>query len=126
LESAKDKKVSLEKGLAKVSRDKSWQLEKLSKKMLLPALCNILATADSTALVRTTAFLSTNGNSMSANNNFKVEFAEIAGRMKRCLVEAMIEQKLGSDGVRCWRILEARGKLDEKHVSSASSLTVSH
>jgi hypothetical protein len=33
----------------------------------------------------------------------------------------MIEDKLGQVAIRCWRILEAKGKLDEKHVRSFSS-----
>lgn len=75
-----------------------------------------------TMIKHPTAFLSAvggtgTGASGSGNQSFKVEFAMIGARMKRCLVEAMIEQKTSAAGIRCWRILEAKGKLDEKHVS---------
>lgn len=37
--------------------------------------------------------------------------------MKRVLVEAMIENSLDRTAIRCWRIIEGKGKLEEKHVS---------
>lgn len=41
--------------------------------------------------------------------------------MKKSLVEATIKSKLDGAALLCWRILQDKGKLDEKHVCCGPS-----
>lgn len=52
----------------------------------------------------------------STHAKWAVDWAMLGKAMKRSLVEAVIRDKLGDKAIRCWRILEAKGKLEEKHV----------
>lgn len=103
---------SLGRGLSKRSRDPSWSHETAQHP---DVYCAILACADDLAIDQSGSFLKivSSGGGMS---NVRIQFGKIAKRMQRSLVEAMIEQQHSLTAIRCWRILETKGKLDEKHV----------
>lgn len=82
---------------------------------LIAEICYILAGADHQGMSGSGTFLNQTGDGIGAR--WSVHYDVLGGWMKRSLVEAMIKDKLGEVAIRCWRILEAKGKLDEKHVS---------
>lgn len=84
-------------------------------------LLKILSRDDDYSFDRSNAFLTQLGGGDGAGAKYKVQYSEIGARMKRALVEAMIEEKLSSDAAKCWRILEQKGKLDEKIVRPFST-----
>ena len=48
------------------------------------------------------------------------DFEELGARIRRRTVEILIRDQLDSVALKCWKILEEKGKLDEKHVCCSS------
>jgi len=85
--------------------------------------CKVLAGSDSASFGDSaTALLSQIGDGASAK--WFVPWRALGGGVKRALVERVIADKLGPQAVRCWRILDAKGKLDEKHLARLAFLSV--
>lgn len=109
----------------KATKDFPATLWKLSKDdaSILHEICNDLADRRDNEppleapLGLSKEFLSAVGNGGPGGMKWRVEFGNCGARMKRVLVEAMVLDKVGKVGVRCWRIIEGKGKIDEKHVS---------
>ncbi|KAM0752921.1 hypothetical protein T439DRAFT_323536 [Meredithblackwellia eburnea MCA 4105] len=70
------------------------------------------------------AFLKAAGGGDSVMAKWVVKFHGLEALMKRALVEALIQDKEGLEAVRCWRILDAKGKLEEKHLARLAFLPV--
>lgn len=54
-------------------------------------------------------------------SKWSVNYDLVGGWMKKSLVEATIKSKLDGAALLCWRILQDKGKLDEKHVCCGPS-----
>ncbi|GAA5898407.1 DNA-directed RNA polymerase III subunit C82 [Sporobolomyces salmoneus] len=85
-------------------------------------ICEVLAGLDQWGLSTRESFLQQTGEGQHAA--WTVNYANLGKEMKRCTVEGIIRDKLGDKELRCWRIMEAKGKLDEKHVARLAFLSV--
>ncbi|GAA6064678.1 hypothetical protein JCM10212_006174 [Sporobolomyces blumeae] len=85
-------------------------------------ICEVLAGIDQMGMGSREPFLLQQGESHHAK--WSVNFKVLGKAMKRMTVEAVIRDKLGEKELRCWRIMEAKGKLDEKHVARLAFLSV--
>lgn len=95
--------------------DPNWHLIDKKDGDLITEIAFVLAGADHQGMSGSGTFLVQQGEGPGAR--WSVHYDVLGGWMKRSLVEAIIKEKLGDVAIRCWRILEAKGKLDEKHVS---------
>ena len=78
-------------------------------------MCEVLAGIDQWGMATREMFLRQDGEGQHAK--WIVDYAILGRAMKRATVESIIRDKIGDKALRCWRIMEAKGKLDEKHVS---------
>jgi hypothetical protein len=78
-------------------------------------ICEVLAGLDQWGMATREMFLQQEGEGQHAK--WTVNYSILGRAMKRATVESIIRDKLGDKELRCWRIMEAKGKLDEKHVS---------
>ncbi|KAK4702468.1 DNA-directed RNA polymerase III subunit RPC3, partial [Phenoliferia sp. Uapishka_3] len=86
-------------------------------------ICKVLGCEDDFNFGHGRAFLkSAGGDGVMAK--WQVEYGPLGAGMKRALVEALILDKEGVTAMRCWRILEAKGKLEEKHLARLAFLPV--
>lgn len=60
----------------------------------------------------------------SAGGKWVVLFGNVGRRIKRLIIENLIQDQLGIEGVRCFRVLLERGFLEEKHVARLAFLSV--
>ena len=81
-------------------------------------ICEVLSGRDQWGMASREMFLHQDNEGQHAK--WHVNYAALGKSMKRATVEAIIRDKLGDKELRCWRIMEAKGKLDEKHVRSRS------
>ncbi|GAA5876499.1 hypothetical protein JCM16303_003556 [Sporobolomyces ruberrimus] len=85
-------------------------------------ICEVLAGLDQWGMSTREMFLQQEGDGQHAK--WTVNYEALGKAMKRATVESIIRDKLGDKELRCWRIMEARGKLDEKHVARLAFLSV--
>lgn len=118
-------KPDLSAALAKHKHDPSWPPS--AKRGSSPragdyilATCEVLSGLDRWGISTRETLLMQQGESTHAK--WAVDWAMLGKAMKRSLVEAIIRDKLGDKAIRCWRILEAKGKLEEKHVRAQGGL----
>lgn len=107
-------KPDLSHTLAKHKSDHSWPPKRERAGDFILATCEVLSGLDRWGLSTQETFLQQQGESTHAK--WVVDWSSLGKAMKRSLVEAIIRDKLGEKAIRCWRILEAKGKLEEKHV----------
>lgn len=115
-------KPDLSSALAKHKHDPSWPPSSSSSKRgsspragdYILATCEVLSGLDRWGISTQETLLMQQGESTHAK--WAIDWAMLGKAMKRSLVEAVIRDKLGDKAIRCWRILEAKGKLEEKHV----------
>lgn len=81
-------------------------------------VCEVLAGIDQWGMSTREMFLRQDGEGQHAK--WIVDYAILGRAMKRATVESIIRDKIGDKALRCWRIMEAKGKLDEKHASYSS------
>ncbi|KWU41042.1 hypothetical protein RHOSPDRAFT_37429 [Rhodotorula sp. JG-1b] len=120
-------KPDLSAALAKHKHDPSWPPS--AKRGSSPragdyilATCEVLSGLDRWGISTRETLLMQQGESTHAK--WAVDWAMLGKAMKRSLVEAIIRDKLGDKAIRCWRILEAKGKLEEKHLARLAFLPV--
>ncbi|KAL8292342.1 hypothetical protein RQP46_001808 [Phenoliferia psychrophenolica] len=87
-------------------------------------ICRVLGCEDDFNLDQSRAFLSLAGGGDGVMAKWAVNYGPLGSGMKRALVEALILDKEGTEAVRCWRILDAKGKLEEKHLARLAFLPV--
>ncbi|GAA5949208.1 hypothetical protein JCM3765_003331 [Sporobolomyces pararoseus] len=85
-------------------------------------ICEVLAGQDQWGMATREMFLQQESEGQHAK--WRVDYSALGRAMKRATVEAIIRDKLGDKELRCWRIMEAKGKLDEKHVARLAFLSV--
>ncbi|GAA5832261.1 hypothetical protein JCM5353_005685 [Sporobolomyces roseus] len=85
-------------------------------------ICEVLSGRDQWGMASREMFLHQDNEGQHAK--WHVNYAALGKSMKRATVEAIIRDKLGDKELRCWRIMEAKGKLDEKHVARLAFLSV--
>ncbi|ORY66820.1 hypothetical protein BCR35DRAFT_354853 [Leucosporidium creatinivorum] len=102
--------------------DPNWHLIEKKDGDLITEIAFVLAGADHQGMSGSGTFLVQQGEGPGAR--WSVHYDVLGGWMKRTLVEAIIKDKLGEVAIRCWRILEAKGKLDEKHLARLAFLSV--
>ncbi|GAA6015845.1 hypothetical protein JCM11491_007206 [Sporobolomyces phaffii] len=85
-------------------------------------ICEVLAGLDQWGMSTRAMFLEQEGEGQHAK--WRVNYGALGQAMKRATVESIIRDKLGDKELRCWRIMEAKGKLDEKHVARLAFLSV--
>lgn len=83
---------------------------------VISEICRVLGCQDDFSLDQSKAFLSEAGGGDGVMAKWAVNCGPLGAGMKRALVEALILDKEGLEAVRCWRILDTKGKLEEKHV----------
>ncbi|TKA53401.1 hypothetical protein B0A53_04387 [Rhodotorula sp. CCFEE 5036] len=123
-------KPDLSAALAKHKHDPSWPPSSSSSKRgsspragdYILATCEVLSGLDRWGISTQETLLMQQGESTHAK--WAVDWAMLGKAMKRSLVEAVIRDKLGDKAIRCWRILEAKGKLEEKHLARLAFLPV--
>ncbi|KDE03750.1 hypothetical protein MVLG_05755 [Microbotryum lychnidis-dioicae p1A1 Lamole] len=104
--------------------DPKWgSLHKKEDADLIVEILYILAKVDDLGVNAASGFLRQAGGD-GPNARWSVRYKDLGDRMKRALVEAMVEDKLDKKAIKCWRILDAKGKLDEKHLARLAFLTV--
>lgn len=108
-------KPDLSSALAKHRHDSAWPPKRGERAGdFILATCEVLSGLDRWGISTQETLLMQQGESTHAK--WAVDWAMLGKAMKRSLVEAIIRDKLGDKAIRCWRILEAKGKLEEKHV----------
>ncbi|SCV67112.1 BQ2448_5758 [Microbotryum intermedium] len=90
---------------------------------LMVEILHILAKVDDLGVNAASGFLRQSGGE-GPGAKWSVRYKDLGDRLKRALVEAMVEDKLDKKAIKCWRILDAKGKLDEKHLARLAFLTV--
>ncbi|POY72143.1 hypothetical protein BMF94_4876 [Rhodotorula taiwanensis] len=115
-------KPDLSHTLAKHKSDHSWPPKRERAGDFILATCEVLSGLDRWGLSTQETFLQQQGESTHAK--WVVDWSSLGKAMKRSLVEAIIRDKLGEKAIRCWRILEAKGKLEEKHLARLAFLPV--
>ena len=93
----------------------SWKAPK-GMAEVVSEICRVLGCEDDFNLDQSRAFLSQAGGGDGVMAKWAINYGPLGAGMKRALVEALILDKEGTEAVRCWRILDAKGKLEEKHV----------
>lgn len=97
--------------------------KKQSTSTLVKEFIGILSAADNpTPAGVAGSFLSTS----STAGKVQVEFEIIHRRLRRRVLEAVVRERFGDDGVRMIRIMLNTGKMDDKHVSAACSTSEAH
>ncbi|KDQ13190.1 hypothetical protein BOTBODRAFT_111828 [Botryobasidium botryosum FD-172 SS1] len=95
--------------------------EKSSQAALTKEYVNILCSMDNpTSVGRESAFMSYIGGISSGKVSVELEI--IGKRLKRRVLEGVVREKWGDEGVRIVRILIDKGKLSEDHVSKISMM----
>lgn len=93
----------------------SSKSKKQSTSTLVKEFIGVLSAADNPTLAgHAGAFLSTSPSA----GKVQVEFEIIHRRLRRRVLEAVVREKFGDDGVRMIRILLSTGKMDDKHVGN--------
>ncbi|BGP52385.1 RNA polymerase III subunit C82 [Rhodotorula kratochvilovae] len=115
-------KPALSQTFAKLKADTSWPPKRDRTSDYLLAVCEVLSGQDQWGMSTREMFLLQQGEGTHAK--WAVNWTQLGRAMKRSLVEAVIRDKLGEKAIRCWRIMEAKGKLDEKHVARLAFLSV--
>lgn len=110
-------KPALSQTFAKHKHDGAWPPKRDRTSDYILATCEVLAGQDQWGMSTRETFLVQTGEGTHAK--WAIEWQAIGKAVKRSLVEAVIRDKLGDTAIRCWRIMEAKGKLDEKHVRFA-------
>ncbi|GAA6024508.1 hypothetical protein JCM10207_000399 [Rhodosporidiobolus poonsookiae] len=118
----RDSKPDLSQTFAKHPRDPSWPPKRERSSDFILAICEVLSGMDQWGLSTREMFLLQQGEGSHAK--WSVNWSQLGKAMKRALVEAVIKEKLGKTAIRCWRIMEAKGKLDEKHLARLAFLSV--
>ncbi|GAA5887165.1 hypothetical protein JCM6882_009470 [Rhodosporidiobolus microsporus] len=103
-------------------RDPTWPPKRQRSSDFILAICEVLSGQDQWGMSTREMFLLQQGEGSHAK--WAVNWALLGRAMKRALVEALIKEKLGQHAIRCWRIMEAKGKLDEKHLARLAFLSV--
>ncbi|GAA6043271.1 hypothetical protein JCM8097_003026 [Rhodosporidiobolus ruineniae] len=109
------------KALSGSSKSSSAAASKSAGPYIL-AICEVLSGQDQWGMSTREMFLLQQGEGTHAK--WAVSWTTLGRAMKRQLVEAVIKEKLGQTAIRCWRIMEAKGKLDEKHLARLAFLSV--
>ncbi|GAA6003872.1 DNA-directed RNA polymerase III subunit C82 [Rhodotorula paludigena] len=115
-------KPALSQTFAKHKHDGAWPPKRDRTSDYILATCEVLAGQDQWGMSTRETFLVQTGEGTHAK--WAIEWQAIGKAVKRSLVEAVIRDKLGDTAIRCWRIMEAKGKLDEKHVARLAFLSV--
>ncbi|GAA5833381.1 hypothetical protein JCM11251_003478 [Rhodosporidiobolus azoricus] len=115
-------KPDLSQTFATHKRDPSWPPKRSRSSDFILAICEVLSGQDQWGMSTREMFLLQQGEGSHAK--WAVNWALLGRAMKRALVEALIKEKLGQPAIRCWRIMEAKGKLDEKHLARLAFLSV--
>lgn len=115
-------KPDLSQTFAKHKQDSSWPPKRDRSGDYILAICEALSGLDQWGVSTREHFLMQQGEGSHAK--WAVDWRTLGKAMKRSLIEAVVRDKLGEHAIRCWRILEAKGKLDEKHVCCARSLLI--
>ncbi|GAA5858235.1 hypothetical protein JCM8547_005703 [Rhodosporidiobolus lusitaniae] len=115
-------KPDLSQTFSKQKLDSSWPPKRSRSSDFILATCEVLSGQDQWGMSTREMFLLQQGEGSHAK--WSVNWSTLGRAMKRALVEAVIEEKLGKHAIRCWRILEAKGKLDEKHLARLAFLSV--
>jgi hypothetical protein len=96
------------------SRVKSFKPDDMRDGDLLLEILYLLADADTPGFSDRPTFLEQHGDG--PGSKFSISYDALGGWMKKSLVEATIKSKLDASALLCWRILQDKGKLEEKHV----------
>ncbi|GAA5849254.1 hypothetical protein JCM9279_006427 [Rhodotorula babjevae] len=115
-------KPALSQTFAKHKDDRAWPPKRDRTADYILAICEVLSGQDQWGMTTREMFLLQQGEGTHAK--WAVNWTQLGRAMKRSLVEAVIRDKLGDSAIRCWRIMEAKGKLDEKHVARLAFLSV--
>ncbi|TNY22295.1 hypothetical protein DMC30DRAFT_445354 [Rhodotorula diobovata] len=115
-------KPALSQTFAKHKHDAAWPPKRDRTSDYILAVCEVLSGQDQWGMTTREMFLLQQGEGTHAK--WSVNWTQLGRAMKRSLVEAVIRDKLGDAAIRCWRIMEAKGKLDEKHVARLAFLSV--
>ncbi|BGP28188.1 RNA polymerase III subunit C82 [Rhodotorula toruloides] len=115
-------KPDLSQTFAKHKQDSSWPPKRDRSGDYILAVCEVLSGLDQWGVSTREHFLMQQGEGSHAK--WAVDWRTLGKAMKRSLVEAVVRDKLGEHAIRCWRILEAKGKLDEKHLARLAFLSV--
>ncbi|GAA5882376.1 hypothetical protein JCM3774_004324 [Rhodotorula dairenensis] len=116
-------KPDLSSALAKHKNDSAWPPKRGERAGdFILATCEVLSGLDRWGISTQETLLMQQGESTHAK--WAIDWAMLGKAMKRSLVEAIIRDKLGDKAIRCWRILEAKGKLEEKHLARLAFLPV--
>ncbi|GAA5820142.1 hypothetical protein JCM3770_005389 [Rhodotorula araucariae] len=115
-------KPALSQTFAKHKQDGAWPPKRDRTSDYILAICEVLSGQDQWGMSTREMFLLQQGEGTHAK--WAVNWTQLGRAMKRSLVEAVIRDKLGETAIRCWRIMEAKGKLDEKHVARLAFLSV--
>ncbi|GAA5989633.1 hypothetical protein JCM11641_002907 [Rhodosporidiobolus odoratus] len=115
-------KPDLSQTFSKQKSDATWPPKRSRSGDFILAICEVLSGQDQWGMSTREMFLLQQGEGSHAK--WAVNWAMLGRAMKRSLVEAVIREKLGPIEFRCWRILEAKGKLDEKHLARLAFLSV--
>ncbi|GAA5898808.1 hypothetical protein JCM5296_005613 [Sporobolomyces johnsonii] len=116
------RKLDLSAAFAHNKKDRSWPPPRGRTIDYILAICEVLSGQDQWGMSSREMFLLQVGEAQHAK--WSVNFAILGKAMKRALVEAIVKEKLGQEALRCWRIMEAKGKLDEKHLARLAFLSV--
>lgn len=112
----------LASGLENKKANTTLDLSTLTAGHLVQEYLKILSCDDDFSFTRSNnSFLTPLGSTEGMGTKYSLGFGKLGEKMKRGLVETIIEEKFKMEGVRCWRILEEKGKLDEKHVRPSPS-----
>ncbi|KAI5481085.1 hypothetical protein MNV49_006271 [Pseudohyphozyma bogoriensis] len=87
-------------------------------------ICRVLERDDNMQVEAGRRFLTSMGGNGGASTKWAVNYTELTRGMTRAAVEALIKAKIDPVSLRCWRILEDKGKLDEKHLARLAFLPV--
>ncbi|BGP21127.1 hypothetical protein JCM10213_008960 [Rhodosporidiobolus nylandii] len=115
-------KPDLSQTFAKQKQDSQWPPKRERNADFILAICEVLSGQDQWGMSTREMFLLQQGEGSHAK--WAVNWSMLGKAMKRALVEAVIKEKLGQTAIRCWRIMEAKGKLDEKHLARLAFLSV--
>jgi DNA-directed RNA polymerase III subunit RPC3 len=107
-------KPDLSHTFSKHKHDSTWPPKRSRSSDFILATCEVLSGLDQWGMSTREQILLQQGEGTHAK--WVVNFGTLGKAMKRALVESLIKEKLGQTAIRCWRIMDAKGKLDEKHV----------
>ncbi|KAK4046913.1 RNA polymerase III subunit C82 [Microbotryomycetes sp. JL221] len=121
LSSEERNKFNLQKVFSKTSLLKEFEPNKLSTIDLLTEICSLLSGVGGGGIVSSISILKQIGEGNSSK--WFINYKSLGIKLKRSTVEAVIKDKFGTVGLRCWKILEVKGKLDEKHLARLAFLS---